>query len=156
MKKKIGKKLLPQVTQITEMVASPHSDAVLLLLQDALEACGGQGNWGEDVQYTLKDNPDLLNLIHALQPRDMAEMMLICQFVVLHSKGMHNMYKNCPVSAMDYIKLSHETFSLICRYRGKTAQNINVTYNVISDKAQINAQICPGVPEKINDPHGKR
>ncbi len=149
MLKKKSVKRLPQVVQLTEMVASKHPDAILLLLEEALQASGGKSEWGTEIQYALKDNQDLLNLIHSLQPRDMAEMILICQFVVLNSKGMQKLYDNKDDIGMNYIKLSQETFALLCRYRGKSAQNINVTYNVLnSGNAFLKTNLVQGVTEK--------
>ena len=153
---------IAQVTQLTEMIESLHPDAITLLLQKAVDAvCSKKEEWGfdfgSDVQNFLSDNPALLNLICSMKPRDIAEVMLISQFVVLHIKGMKSFNSAYNEMGMEFVRLSQETFELLNRYRGKkiSQQNINVTYNVICDKTQINAKICPGVTEKSDESHDR-
>ena len=161
-KKSLSKELtVIQVAQLTEMIKSPHPDAINLLVQKAIDAvCSNDEKmgfaWGSDIEQTLADNPALLNLICTLGPRDVAEVMLISQFVVLHLKGMKSFHNDSNEQGMEFLKLSQETFQLLNRYRGKaTSQNINVTYNIVSDKTQINAKICQGIAVKNDGSHGK-
>jgi hypothetical protein len=161
-KKKNSKELaIPQVLQLTEMVAVSRPDTINLLVQKAMDAvCPNEErmgfSWGSDIQKSLADNPSLLNLICALGPRDIAEVMLISQLVVLHLKGMKSFHNDNNEIGMEFLKLSQETFELLNRYRGKaTSQNINVNYNVISEKTQINTKICSGVTEKSDEPHDR-
>ena len=141
------------------MINPPHPDAINLLVQKAMDAvCSNEERmgfaFGSDIQKSLADNPALLNLICSLAPRDVAEVMLISQLVVLHLKGMKSFHNDSNEQGMEFLKLFQETFQLLNRYRGKaTSQNINVTYNVVSDKTQINAKICPGAVEKSDGSH---
>jgi hypothetical protein len=145
-RKRSGKELsLSQIHQLTQSVSCSYPDTIYALVQRAIDAISSeeglfQSSLRSDIQTSIKNNPSLLNLICALGPRDVAEVMLISQFVVLHMKGMKNFHADYDQMGMEFLKLSQETFQLLNRYRGKaSSQNINVTYNIISDKAQINA-----------------
>src|SRR6185503_14919508 len=93
-KKSRGKELTPpQIAELSQMIAAPHPDAVGLLVKKALDAIYPDTermglSFGRDIQQALAEHPSMLNLICALGPRDVAEVMLISQFVVLHVKGM--------------------------------------------------------------------
>lgn len=162
MKKKNRKELsIPQVAFLTELISTPHPDAVDLIVQKAMDALCSENErmgfgFGSDFQKSLNDNPAVLNLICALGPRDVAEVMLISQFVVLHLKAMKSFHDDLNAGGVELLELSQETFELLSRYRGKaTSQNINVTYNVVSDKTQINARIVRGDTQKNDEPHDR-
>jgi hypothetical protein len=134
-----------QIAELTQAVSTPHPEALSFLVQKALDAIGSEAeglgmSFGRDIQQTIAEQPAVLKLICALGPRDVAEAMLISQFVVLHVKGMKSFHADSNEMGMEFLKLAQETFELLNRYRGKRPhQNINVTYNVVSDKTQINA-----------------
>ena len=98
--------------------------------------------FGLSIQQSLAENPVLLDLVCALKPRDVAEIMLIAQFVVLHIKGMKSFYTDSDEMGVQFLRLANETFGLLNRYRGKaSSQNINVTYNIVSNQAETHT-IC--------------
>ncbi len=109
------------------------------------------GNASFQAEVRLKGHP---TLIATFDRRTDAKNWIHKVEADIRSKGMQKLYDNSDDIGMNYIKLSQETFALLCRYRGKSAQNINVTYNVLnSGNAFLKTNLVQEVTEKKGETH---